>query len=418
MSSELFSFIKASPTAYHAVANVAGILSCAEYERLYEKDEWKLKSGGKYYVIREDSAIISFVLPTNAPKRLHATAAHSDSPCFKLKENPELGDGTYIKLDVEKYGGMIVSTWLDRPLSVAGRVITEQDGQLVTTLVDLEKPMAIIPNVAIHMDRDMNKGKEYNIQRDMTPLWGDVTDAGSLMELVAQNAGVEPKDILGSDLYLYTVQEPVFFGASSQYIASPRLDDLECVAGICIAMSDASADEDTIKMGVVFDNEEVGSMTIQGADGTFLTDTLDRIFEALDVSDSQRHQIIADSFMISADNAHAVHPNHPELADPNNKPVLGEGVALKFSANKKYTTDGYSAAYMRRLANKANISLQTFANRSDILGGSTLGDISGTHLSIPMADIGLPQLAMHSAVETAHEKDFSDLLALLGAFYS
>lgn len=419
---EMLDFIEKSPSCFHAVANVAEMLETAGYIRLEEKNAWNIVPGKSYYVTRNDSSVIAFVSPENKGniKGFHMVATHSDSPSFKVKEAPEmLVDERYVKLNTEKYGGMILSTWLDRPLSVAGRIVVRDGENLVTKLVNVEKDLLVIPNMAIHLNRDMNKGVEYNPQTDMLPLFGDCKEEcgkGSMVNLLAKEAGVAPEDILGQDLFLYVRDKGKMIGANGEYVLSPRLDDLQCVYASARAMAE-SKPEQYLNICVVFDNEEVGSSTAQGADSTFLEDTLVRICDGLGISDSDFKRMIADSFLISADNGHAVHPNHPEKSDPTNRPYLNSGIVIKYHGSQKYTTDGVSGARMKQICEKAGVPWQTYANRSDILGGSTLGNISTSHISVASADIGLPQLAMHSAVETAGARDTEYAIRVFKAFF-
>lgn len=290
---------------------------------------------------------------------------------------------------------------------------------LVTKTVNLDELTCIIPNVAIHMNRDMNKGVEYNPQTDMRPLIGLSKDMPELRKLIADKAGIQQDSILGEDLYVYSKEKCCLMGTSEELLGGPRLDDLECVyAGLQGFLSALGArDKTIIPMLAIFDNEEVGSGTKQGADSTFLTDILERIAHAMHWDSETIKCMYADSFMISADNAHAVHPNHPEKADPTNRPIINGGIVVKYHGGQKYTTDAYSEAVLKRYAKKAQVSLQTYANKSDIPGGSTLGNISTAHLSIPTVDIGLPQLAMHSAFETAGVEDYRDLCKLTEAYF-
>ena len=323
----------------------------------------------------------------------------------------------YVKLNCEKYGGMILSTWLDRPLSVAGRVIVKENGEFVSRLVNVDKDLLMIPNVAIHMNRDMNKGVEYNPQTDMLPLYAGIEKKDSFMEEIAKAAGVEKEEILGSDLFLYVRDKGRVFGAGGEFICAPRLDDLECAFALTKGIINAENPEAYGNLAVVFDNEEVGSGTKQGADSTFLSDILHRMKEALGKTDSWLCQRIAKSFMISADNGHAVHPNHPEKADPTNRPYLNGGIVIKYHGSQKYTTDGFSSAVMEDICKEAGVPCQKYANRSDIAGGSTLGNISTAHVSVDTVDIGLAQLAMHSAYETAGAKDVDYLVKALEVFF-
>ena len=411
---KLFDFIDASPTCYHAVKNAEERLLQAGFEKLSEKETYSLEMGKKYYVVRNDSSIIAFELPIGQAKGFRIFASHSDSPCFKLKENPEVTlENAYVKFNVEKYGGMILSTWLDRPLSVAGRVVVKENGEFVTRLVDFEENLCIIPNVAIHFNREINKGIEYNPQVDMQPLWSaDKED--KIVTILAKKLGVEEEQILGSDLFVYNKEASTFIGFENAFFAAPRIDDLGCVFGSLEGFLTSSSKY--IKMYCVFDHEEVGSRTRQGADSDFLAATMKRMGEALGF-ENKLPQMYADSILISADNGHALHPNHPEKSDSGNRPVLNGGIVIKYHGNQQYTTDAYTGAVVKDICKQNEISYQTYHNRSDIPGGSTLGNISISHCSIPSADIGLPQLAMHSAYETAGTKDVESLVKFAKAVY-
>ncbi len=414
INEKLFHFIENSPTAFHTVKNCEDILTGQGYVKLEENREWELKPQGKYYVTRNASALIAFSLPEGEFKGFHIAAAHSDSPCFKLKECPDIEvEKTYTKLNVEPYGGVVYSSWMDRPLSVAGRIITK-DG---TRLVDLNKDSVIIPNVAIHLNREINKGFSYNPQTDLLPLVGTVSGKKTFLSYVAKECNVLESEIYGYDLFLYVKEKPAYAGMNREYIISPRLDDLQCVFGIVNAMAEAVS-EAYANVCAVFDNEEVGSGTKQGADSTFLEDVLFRIAECFYLGKGAMLQKLDESFMISVDNAHALHPNHPEKADPTNRPCLNGGIVLKYNAAQKYTTDGVSAAVIKRLCEDAKVPVQTYANRSDEPGGATLGNISISHLSIKCADIGLPQLSMHCSVETAGGEDTAYLVRLMKQFYA
>lgn len=414
---DLFTFIDESPTSFHAAANIEKMLDKEGFIRLEERKPWQLEKKGKYYVNRNDSAIIAFTLPADKPVGFHMTAAHSDSPCFKLKESPEITvDDFYLKLNVEKYGGMILSTWLDRPLSIAGRIIVKGKEGMESRLVNLDKDAAVIPNVAIHMNREMNKGVEYNPQTDMQPIIGEAGTKGKLMKLLVETTNVSENDILGSDLFLYNRDKCRLIGMDDTFIAGPRLDDLECAfAGMTALVNEMS--EKYINLCAVFDNEEVGSGTKQGADSTFLKDVLVRICSRLGIGEEEYRCMIADSFMISADNAHAIHPNHPEKADTTNRPLPNGGIVIKYHGSQRYATDAYSAAVMKDICHKADVPYQSYANRSDIAGGGTLGNISTAQVSVNTVDIGLAQLAMHSALETAGAKDIAYLIEALRTFY-
>ena len=322
----------------------------------------------------------------------------------------------YVKLNVEKYGGMLCAPWLDRPLSVAGRLVIREGNRLVTKLVNVDRDLCMIPNLAIHMNREANEGYKYNAQKDMLPLYGCESAKGTFMARVAEAAGVEEEDIVGNDLFLYNRMKGSVWGASEEYISIGRLDDLQCAFASLQAFLQA-ADGESIPVHCVFDNEEVGSSTKQGAGSTFLFDTLLRINESLGRTSGQYRQALASSFMLSADNAHGVHPNQPDKACPTNRPYPNGGVVIKFSANQKYTTDGMAAAIFTQLCERAKVPYQTYVNRSDILGGSTLGNISGTQVAVNTIDIGLAQLAMHSPYETGGAKDTDYLIRVAKEFY-
>ena len=390
----LFDFIKASPTSFHAVDRIKEELS--GFTELRECDPWHLAPGGKYLVTRNRSSVIAFALPEETPASFQLIASHSDSPTFKIKENAELTvRDHYVQLDVERYGGMIFSSWFDRPLSVAGRLLVKQDGGIRTKLVKVDRDLLMIPNVAIHMNREVNNGYKYQAQVDLMPLFGDITAKGGFRDLIAREAGVRPEDIAGADLYLYNRMEGTVWGREGEFISCGRLDDLECAYASVRALREATA-QGHVNVCCVFDNEEVGSGTKQGADSSFLSDVLRRVALSLGMGEEEYCRALSGSFMLSADNAHATHPNHPEYADPVNQVFMNEGIVVKFNANQKYTTDGVSEAVFHRVCEEAGVPVQHFHNRSDLPGGSTLGNISGSHVSVNTLDIGLAQLAMHS----------------------
>lgn len=415
---ELFQFIENSPSCFHAIETIREKLNDEGFIELVEGRSWQIEKGKKYYVTRNLSSIIAFKIPENDFKNFHIVASHSDSPTFKIKENAEIEvNNKYVKLNTEKYGGMICSTWFDRPLSIAGRILVKEGNLVKTHLVNIDKDLVIIPNLAIHMNRAVNDGYKYNAQIDMLPLYGDNTSKGSLMKTVAQSVGVEEDSILGTDLFLYNRMRGTKIGANSEYISSPRLDDLECAyASLSAFLSETNSNSASVYC--VFDNEEVGSGTKQGADSTLLYDVLRRINMCLGNSEEDYYKLIASSFMVSADNAHALHPNYSDKSDPTNKVYINDGIVIKYNANQKYTTDAVSASIFKSICDSVNVPYQTFTNRSDILGGSTLGNISNAHVSLNTIDIGLAQLAMHSTYETAGAKDVTYLIDALKAFYN
>jgi len=414
----LMDFLDSSVNAFFAVENMKNILLGEGFLPLYEGEDWNLKKGGKYFVTRNGSALIAFVLPKKPFKGFQMMASHSDSPVFKIKGEPELEiDKAYIQLNVEKYGGMICSPWLDRPLSIAGRVLVKTEKGVETKLVNIDRDLLIIPNLAIHMNREANSNVSYNAQVDMLPIFGTEDAKGKFMEVVAESVGVKAEDILSHDLYLYTREKGTIWGYQNEFISAGHLDDLQCAFGCLYGFLGAN-DSESVPVMAIFDNEEVGSGTKQGADSTFLEDTLERIAIACGKNPEQAKRAIASSFMVSADNAHAVHPNHVEKADPINRPQMNKGIVIKYNANQKYTTDAVSAAVFKEVCAEVNVPVQTFTNRSDMAGGSTLGNISNAHVSLNSVDIGLAQLAMHSSYETAGAKDTEYLVEALSHFYS
>lgn len=417
-SEKLLAFIKSSPDCFHAVQTMKEQLLAQNFTELSEEEHWNLAYGGQYFVTRNGSSIIAFTLPETGIKGFHILASHSDSPSFKIKENPEMTvENTYVKLNVEGYGGMLCAPWMDRPLSISGRVIIKENGHFISKLVNLDRDLVLIPNLAIHMNRDVNKGYAYNPQKDMLPLYGGITAKGTFFKKIAEAAGVSEEDILGHDLFLYNRQPGSIWGASEEFVSSGRLDDLQCAFSSITGFLQGTKKE-WAAMHCVFDNEEVGSGTKQGAASTFLSDTMTRIHEVLGLSREDYLVNLSNSFMISADNAHAVHPNHTEESDPVNRPVLNGGIVLKYNANQHYCTDGISSAMFRDLCAQADVPVQVFTNRSDKAGGSTLGNISNTKVALNTVDIGLPQLAMHSPYETAGAKDTDYLIKAATVFFA
>ena len=402
---KLLDFIEKSPTAFQAVDEMQKRLTENGFEVLSEKEYWKLIPGGKYLVTRNNSALIAFCIPEKESRVFHIMASHSDSPSFKIKENPEIKvDNSYVKLNVEKYGGMLMASWFDRPLSVAGRVIIRRNGGLKEKLINIKRDLVMIPNLAIHMNREANNGVSYNPQKDLQPLFAVGNTDRTLLEIIAEQTGVKKEDIISHDLFLYNRMPGTIWGADKEFVSSARLDDLQCAFASMEGLLRAQNHE-SIAVHCVMDNEEVGSGTKQGAASTFLKDTLLRINMGLGRTYEEYLMTLAGSFMVSADNAHALHPNYTDKTDPTNHPVLNKGIVIKFNANQKYCTDAVSAAIFKELCTKAGVPYQTFVNRSDIAGGSTLGNISNTQVPMNTVDIGLPQLAMHSPYETAGVKD-------------
>lgn len=414
----LLEFIKNSPTAFQAVEVMEQCFTEAGFEKLSEKDHWRLRPGGKYVVTRNNSALIAFTIPEAECWKFHIMASHSDSPAFKIKENPEIKVlNAYVKLNTEKYGGMLMAPWFDRPLSVAGRIVVRKNGKLEEQLINIDRDLVMIPNLAIHMNREVNSGMEYNPQKDLLPLFASENTDRTLLQMIGEEAGILTEDIISHDLFLYNRMPGSIWGADQEFVSASRLDDLQCAFSSMEGLLRGTRKE-AIAVHCVLDNEEVGSGTKQGAASTFLKDVLMRINTGLGRTYEEYLMTLADSFMISADNAHALHPNYMDKTDPVNQPLLNHGIVIKYNANQKYCTDAVSAAVFKDLCSRAGVPYQTFVNRSDMAGGSTLGNISNTQVPVNTVDIGLPQLAMHSPYETAGVKDTEYLIRAAAEFFA
>lgn len=416
---ELLHFLEKSKTQFHAIYEIKQILDTNNYVELKEQDRWDLKKGGKYYTTRNGSAIIAFQVGEQIDDlHFQVSAAHSDSPTWKVKEHAQLKAGPYVQLNTEGYGGMLIAPWFDRPLSLAGRVLVKEGNKVVSKLVDIDRDLLIIPNVAIHLNREANNGYKYNNQIDLMPLLAmDNKDDAMYLKMIAQAAGVKVEDVVSHDMYLYNRTKPTTFGYDNEFIASGKIDNLQS-AFTTLQGFIAGKNDQAINVYSVFDNEEVGSATRMGAGGTLLYDVLQRVVTNLGYTSEDYYQAVAKSFMLSVDNGHAIHPNHPELSDKTNHPVLNGGVVIKYNANQKYTTDGLSAAAFMSLCKENNIPYQPYANRSDMPGGSTLGSISSTNVGMLAVDLGLAQLAMHSSYESAGAKDPQHMIDACKAFFS
>lgn len=413
MIHQLFDFIQCSPTASHTAATVRAMLVQAGFTQLLESQPWDLQPGGRYYTTRGMSSLIAFQVPKADFHGFSVIAPHGDSPCFKVKESPELRvDGQYTKLNTEIYGGMQLALWTDRPLSVAGRLAVRTDNGVKGVLCDIRRDLLLIPGVAIHMNRGVNEGVKLDPQKDTLPLLGG--SQADLKKLVAENAGVAPEDILSWDLYLYSRAQGTVFGAEKEFLAAPRLDDLECVFAAAKAFL-AGENRENVTVLSLFDNEETGSLTRQGADSPFLSEVLERISLSCGKSREEHLRAIASGFMLSADNAHAVHPDSPEKSDPTNRCYLNGGVVVKHSP--RYASDALTAGLFQRICQKAGVPVQVYYNNSKIPGGGTLGNLSGSHVALPTVDIGLAQLSMHSPYETAGAKDLDYMVWAMQAFY-
>lgn len=399
-------FVKETPNAYYAADNIAEMLREKGFLELSEKDAWDMKSG-KYFVRRNDATIIALDLPREYD-RFSIAAAHGDSPCFRIKPNPEMAENGYLKLNTEIYGGMLQYSWLDRPLSVAGRVIVKENGVFKSRLINIQRDLLVIPSLAIHMNRGVNDGAKFNPQKELLPLVALGSEKGGFKELLDREAGAE---VLDYDLYLYNRDEPKYAGNNAEFILSPRIDNLGCaytvLNGFLLAENKKSA-----AVYVCFNNEETGNRTREAAGGTFLEDVLERVCLA---AGKDLRQLLAASFFVSADNGHALHPNYPEKADPTSRACINGGILIKHHEN--YTTDGLSSAILKDIYKDAAVPYQEFASRSDMGNGGTLGKASLSHVSLCSADIGMAQLAMHSANELSGALDIDYMIAGMKAFY-
>ena len=416
---ELLSFIDGNPTAYHTTASVRNILLKEGFSELLESRRWQLEPGRSYFVCRNGSSILAFRMGEQLENySFNVAAAHTDSPCFRIKENAEIHMGRkYTKLNTEGYGGMIMPSWLDRPLTVAGRLLVRTESGIESRLVCPDRALACIPNLCIHFNRDLNNGMKYNPQVDLQPIFGG--KGGNLKEVLAAEAGVKAEDILDADLVLATREKAVRMGLNGEYFMSGRIDDLECAYTTLWGFLQGRGEEEGRgDIWVMFDNEEVGSSSRQGAQGTLMADVLARIEESMGVSREQSIRARTNSLVLSADNGHATHPNHPEKSDPANPIVMGGGVLLKYNARQTYTTSGFTGAAFTAICKKAGVPVQVFANRADVPGGSTLGNLLGHQILMPMVDIGLGQLAMHSAMETASCADAEYMAKAVAEYYN
>lgn len=420
ISSELLEFIDSSKSMFHAVDTMRKYLEKAGYTYLSENSKWEIKKGGKYFTTRNNSSVLAFQVGEILDDyHFQITAAHSDSPTYKVKAVPELeGPDEHLRLNTEGYGGMIDSSWFDRPLSLAGRVLIRENGKIVNKLFNIDRDILMIPNVAIHLNREVNSGYAYNKQIDLMPLFsaGELKK-GDYDKMIADELGVKVEDIISKDLFLVNRQRQCIWGYKDEFVSTPKLDDLQCAFASLKAFLEGE-NKHAINVCVVFDNEEVGSNTKQGAMSTFMKDALMRLNSALGYGVDEYHMAVAKSFLISCDNAHALHPNHPELYDQTNRTYMNKGIVIKESANQKYTTDAFSRAVFLEICKRVDVPVQFFANRSDKVGGSTLGNLSNIQVSLHALDIGIAQLAMHSSYETCGVKDTGYTIKALREFFS
>lgn len=412
----VIALLNKSHSPFHVVSNLVGLLK-ADFRQVDEGDLSSIEPGEDFLLTRNGATFAAVRLPKRSPKAIKIVATHNDSPTFKVKPNPVFGKDV-AQLNVEPYGGMIMYSWFDRPLSLAGRLVYEKDGVMQCSLVDVNEDILIIPSLCIHMNREVNSGHAFNPAKELNPVLG----LGSLTceeftNYLYGKAGLADVKPLAHDLFLYVREDARLVGANQEFLVSPRLDDLSSAYSAGLAFAQAKKNEDIVEIFVSFDNEEVGSLTRQGAASTFLKDLVETVCHVYSLSDEDAKGVIARSFLFSVDNAHANHPNYPEISDRTTNVVPGQGVVIKYNAQAKYTSDGLSAGYAKCIAEKAGVGVQEYTNRSDMRGGSTLGNISNSEISLNSADIGIAQWAMHSSVETQAASDIDAMVNFLKTFF-
>lgn len=419
---DFFKFIKKATTPYQTVLECESRLDEGKFIKLSLEDEWHLDEGGRYYLSPYSSMIIAFTIGSKIREDgYRIIATHTDSPCLKIKPMPEIIVENYVKINTEVYGGPILNTWMDRLLSFAGKVVLKSNNirKPIVKYIDISRPIMTIPNLAIHMNSDINKGIELNRQKDLLPIIGQVKEDDKqknyLMKLICKELGVNIDDILDYDLFVYLAEDGILTGVNEEFISGPRLDDLSMVYASIEAIID-SIHEDGVNIAVCFDNEEIGSMTKQGADSNLLEIVTKKISKGL--SKNNYFGMLTNSFMISADGAHGLHPNYPEKNDPTNKPVVNKGITIKINASKRYASDAESIGVFQQLCQEEKVNIQKFVNRSDLTGGITLGSIATKYLPIQVVDVGVPMLAMHSSREIMGVNDFIDSLKIFKKFFN
>ena len=423
---EVIEFIDESPSTYHVVKNCSDILDENGFERIMPREKWEIKKGGKYFLKKSSSTIIAFTVGEDFDVKngFKIFGAHTDSPCFRIKPSPEIVTENVVRLNTEVYGGPILSTWFDRPLSIAGRVIVKGENSFFprTVKIKIDEPLLTIPNLAIHQNREVNNGVKIDKQTDVLPVISLINKnferEGYLERVILEKTGIKKEDIIDFDLYLYATEKGCLLGANEEFMSSPKIDNLASVYTGLIGLLEAEENQDRINIFVAFDNEEIGSATKQGADSNYLLNTLERISLALGLSRGDFLQMLESSYILSADAAHAAHPAHLGKTDPTNRGKINEGISIKISAKQKYTSDGYSIAVIKQLIEGTEIQIQPFVNESNELGGSTIGPISSTHLDIDGVDLGVPMLAMHSVRELCGIFDVFYLKELAKEFFS
>jgi len=423
---EVVEFIDESPSTYHVVKNCSDILDENGFERIMPREKWEIKRGGKYFFKKSSSTIIAFTVGENfdVKKSFKIFGAHTDSPCFRIKPNPEMVTENIVRLNTEVYGEPILGTWFDRPLSIAGRVIVKGEDPFFpkTVKIKIDEPLLTIPNLAIHQNREVNNGVKIDKQNDVLPVISLINKnfekEGYLERIILEKTGIKKEDIIDFDLYLYATEKGCLLGANEEFMSSPKLDNLASVYTGLIGLVEAEENQDRINIFVAFDNEEIGSATKQGADSNYLLNTLERISLALGLDRSDFLQMLESSYILSADAAHAAHPAHLGKTDPTNRGRINEGISIKISAKQKYTSDGYSIAIIKQLIEGTEIRIQPFVYESNELGGSTIGPLSSTHLDIDGVDLGVPMFAMHSVRELCGIFDVFYLKELAKEFFS
>ena len=423
---EVIEFIDDSPSTYHVVKNCSDILDENGFERIMPREKWEIKKGGKYFLKKSSSTIIAFTVGENfdVKKGFKIFGAHTDSPCFRIKPSPEIVTENVVRLNTEVYGGPILSTWFDRPLSIAGRVIVRGEDTFFpkTIKIRIDEPLLTIPNLAIHQNREVNNGVKIDKQNDVLPVISLINKnferEGYLERIILKKTEIKKEDIIDFDLYLYATEKGCLLGANEEFMSSPKIDNLASVYTGLIGLVEAEENQDRINVFVAFDNEEIGSATKQGADSNYLLNTLERISLALGLNREDFLQMLESSYILSADAAHAAHPAHLGKTDPTNRGKINEGISIKISAKQKYTSDGYSIAVIKQLVEGTEIQIQPFVNESNELGGSTIGPISSTHLDIDGVDLGIPMFAMHSVRELCGIFDVFYLKELAKEFFS
>lgn len=428
MIQEYLRYTKTATCPFGVVKEAEEYLKKAGFYSIKPEDEWNIERGKGYFMNLYGSSFIAFYVGQefSSDGRLTIAAAHSDQPCFVIKPNAVMESGKYRKLNVEAYGGAILNTWLDRPLGIAG-IVAEKGSDAFhphVRVVDFKRAMLVIPNMAIHFNRDVNKGVELNKQKDMLPLLGmmeayvsdKMEEKDYLLRLLSEETGIKAEDILDYQLYLYNFEDGMTVGVNHDMLLAPRIDNLASVFA-CVKAVTSGKNESGLNVIAIFDNEEVGSRTKQGAGANLFAGILERIYAALSVERETFLRSVNGGFFLSVDGAHAVHPNQSEKYDPTNPVYLNDGIVLKRAANQAYATDAVAAGIIKEICGKNNIAYQEFVNKSDSAGGSTLGAIASTLLPMRMADVGVPMLAMHSSMETMGTKDLEALVRLVTSLF-